>query len=429
MAKSLNKLSPLTIKSMIKDAKNGGKLIKAPDGGGLYFVAEPDRSSWWRFDYRITGKQKSLSAGIYPEISLADARQKRSELRSQVTKGIDPSLQRKAEKDCKSGADSFELIAREWWEHKKDTWTEGHAQRTLTRLINDVFPYLGKTPINNINAAEILKTIRRIEARGAIETAHRTNQTCESVFAFAIGTSRCENNPATAIRSVLKEAPPQKNFARLKDVGDIANLLRDIDCYKGSFIIQSALKLIPLTFTRPNELASLEWCNIDFENSLWTVPAHIKKQKKAHKEDNVNVHLVPLSTQAMAIIMDIYPLTGNGRYVFTGLRSVSGSKSERPITTESLLGAIRRMGYSKEDMTIHGFRGIASTQIREINKNRFADAIIEVQMSHKVGGKVQQAYDHAVYLPERTELMQWWSDYLDKLKNGAQIIPIRDTAS
>ena len=425
MAKTLNKLTPLTIKSMIKIAAINGKVEKASDGGGLYFIAEPSRNSWWRFDYRIAGKQNSLSAGIFPEVTLANAREKRTEFKSLVSKGIDPSAQRKSEKDSKSGADSFETIAHEWWAHKKDGWTEGHAQRTLTRLINDVFPYLGKTSINTINAADMLKTIRRIESRGAIETAHRTNQTCESVFAYAIGTSRCDNNPSTAIRSVLKEAPPQQNFARLKDSADIANLLRDIDCYKGSIITKTALQLIPLTFVRPNEIASLEWCNIDFEQALWTVPAHIKKQKKVDKQDESKTHLVPLSIQAIAILKDIFPLTGAGRYVFTGLRTTSGSNHERPITTESLLAAIRRMGYTKEDMTTHGFRGIASTQMREINKNRFADAVIEIQLAHKVGGKVQQAYDHALYMPERYELMQWWSDYLDTLKNGAQVIEFK----
>ena len=176
------------------------------------------------------------------------------------------------------------------------------------------------------------------------------------------------------------------------------------------------MQLIPLTFVRPNEIASLEWSNIDFDKALWTVPAHIKKQKKKDKQDESKTHLVPLSNQAIAILKDIFPLTGAGRYVFTSLRTSSGSTYERPITTESLLAAIRRMGYTKEDMTTHGFRGIASTQIREINKNRFADAVIETQLAHKVGDKVRQAYDNAHYLPERIELMQWWSDYLTELK-------------
>lgn len=258
--------------------------------------------------------------------------------------------------------------------------------------------------------------MRRIENRGAIETAHRTNQTCEAVFSYAIGTSRCDNNPAVAIKSVLKHAPPQKNFARLKDIDEIGNLLKNIDCYKGTFIIQSALKLMPLTFTRPNELASLEWEHIDLQKAMWIMPAHIKKQKKADKENPDNVHFVPLSRQALAILKDIHNLTGDGRYVFTSIRTSPGSKYERPITRESLLTAIRRMGYSKDEMTSHGFRGIASTQIREINKNKFSNDVIETQLAHKTGGKVQQAYDHAVYLPERIELMQWWADYLDTLK-------------
>lgn len=418
MAKVLNKLTPLTLKSIIKNVKEVGKANKEADGGGLYFIAEPNRSSWWRFDYRFNEKQKTLSVGTFPDISLAEARELRATLRNQVANGIDPSQQRKIEKICKNGGDSFEIIAREWWIHTKDKWTEGHANRTLTRLINDVFPFHGKNAINTITAAELLTTMRRIENRGAIETAHRTNHTCEAVFSYAIGTSRCDNNPAVAIKSVLKHAPPQKNFARLKDINDIGSLLKNIDCYKGTYIIQSALKLMPLTFTRPNELASLEWGHIDLKKAMWTIPAHIKKQKKADKENPNNVHFVPLSSQSLAILKDIHNLTGNGRYVFTSIRTSPGSKHERPITRESLLTAIRRMGYSKDEMTSHGFRGIASTQIREINKNKFSNDVIETQMSHKTGGKVQQAYDHAVYLPERIELMQWWADYLDTLKNN-----------
>jgi integrase len=425
MAKTLNKLSPLTIKSMVTTAKKEGRVIKAPDGGGLYFVAEPERSSWWRFDYRLNGKQKTLSVGLYPEVSLPDARSRRAELRGQVANAIDPSQQRKAERASQSGADSFEPIAREWWEYKKGAWTEGHAQRTLTRLINDVFPYLGATPINTITAIVLLETIRRIESRGAIESAHRTNQACEGVFAYAIGTGRCENNPATAIRSVLKPAPPQKNFARLKDIGDISALLNGIEEYKGSVIVRAALRLLPLTFVRPGELAKLEWTDIDFDKALWTVPAHVKKQRAVLKNNPDSVHLVPLSRQAIAILRDIHQLTGSGRYVFTGLRTAPDSQYERHMAMEALLGALRRMGYSKEEMTAHGFRGIASTRIREVGKGKFREDVIETQLAHTVKGKTQGAYDHAEYLEERIVLMQWWSDYLDEIKSGAQVIPFK----
>lgn len=394
----------------------------------MYFVAEPELSAWWRFDYRIDGKQKTLSLGLYPEISLPDARSKRTELRGQVANGIDPSQKRKAERASQSGADSFEPIAREWWEHTKGKWTEGHAQRTLTRLINDVFPYLGSTPINNITAIVLLDTIRRIESRGAIETAYRTNQACEGVFAYAIGTGRCENNPATAIRSVLKPAPPQKNFARLKEAGDISALLNSIEEYKGSAIVRAALQLLPLTFVRPGELAKLEWSDIDFNKALWTVPAHVKKQSAAFKNDPERVHLVPLSQQAVAILRDLHQLTGSGRYVFTGLRTAPGGQHERHMAMEALLGALRRMGYSKEEMTAHGFRGIASTRIREVGKGKFREEVIETQLAHTVKGKTQKAYDHAEYLEERTVLMQWWSDYLHGLKSAA-VVPFHRAAS
>jgi integrase len=418
MAKTLNKLSPLTIKSMVSMAKKEGNATKIPDGGGLYFVAEPERSSWWRFDYRFEGKQKTLSIGSYPEISLVDARNKRTKLREQVANAIDPSQQRKAERVSQSGANSFESIAREWWVHTKDKWTEGHAQRTLTRLINDVFPYVGSMPINDITAVVLLGTIRQIESRRAIESARRTNQACDGVFAYGIGTGRCENNPATAIRSVLKPAPPQKNFARLKETSDISLLLKTIEEYKGSAIVRAALQLLPLTFVRPGELAKLECSDIDFNKALWTVPAHVKKQSAALKNNPDRVHLVPLSQQAITILKNIYQLTGNGRYVFTGLRTSSSSQYERHMAMEALLGALRRMGYSKEEMTAHGFRGIASTRIREIGKGKFREEVIETQLAHTVKSKTQGAYDHSEYLDERRDLMQWWSDHIDNLKNS-----------
>ncbi len=274
----------------------------------------------------------------------------------------------------------------------------------------------------------LLETIRRIEARGAIESAHRTNQACEGVFAYAIGTGRCENNPATAIRTVLKPAPPQKNFARVKGADDIATLLNDIEQYKGSLIVRSALQLLPLTFVRPGEMASMAWEDIDFDKALWTIPAHIKKQRAVYKNDPDRVHLVPLSTQAIAVLKDIQQLTGRGRYVFTGLRTAAGNKNERHMSSNALLAALRRMGYSKEEMTSHGFRGIASTTIKEISKDKIIrDLVVETQLSHITKDKTQAAYDHALYLEERIFLMQWWADYLDGLKNGAQVLPFKKT--
>jgi integrase len=423
MARTLNNLSPMTIKSLEAKAKKDGIADKKPDGGGLYFVAETSRSSWWRFDYRINGKQKSLSLGVYPEIGLADARKNRDEYRSKIAKGIDPGQQRKAERIVQNGIDCFEVIAREWWEFKKDTWTPGHADRTLTRLVNDVFPYLGCMPINTITSIVLLQTIRRIESRGVIETAHRVNQACESVFAYAIGTGRCENNPATGIRSVLKPVPPKKNFARLKDTGDIQMLLNGLMDYRGTAIVRAALQLLPLTFVRPGELAQMEWKDIDLDKALWTVPATVKKQRAIYKQDPDRVHFVPLSLQALVILKELQFLTGKGRYVFTGLRTASGSKYERHMAPESMLSALRRMGYSKDEMTSHGFRGIASTRLREDGK--FRGEVIEAQLSHSIRDKTEAAYNHATYLNERMQLMQWWSDYIDKLKNTANVIPLK----
>lgn len=404
--------------TQIKAAKPKDKDYKLYDEKGLFVLIKINGSKYFRLKYRFTGKEKILAFGVYPETTLKQAREKREVARKQIADGIDPSEHKKAVKEAKaeSSANSFEIIAREWWNHTKDTWGEVHAKQQLTKLINYVFPYLGSTPINIINAADMLKTIRRIESRGTIQTARRTNRVCDAVFAYAIGTSRCESNPATAIQSVLKEAPPTKNFASLKDINDIRNLLIEIESYKGLMMVKTTLRLMPLVFVRPNEIASLEWEHIDFNKSLWTIPASIKKQKKSLKQIGTNTQIVPLSTQVIDILKDIYLHTGGGRYAFPNARTRSGSKDERHMSIGSINAGIKRMGYLPEEMTAHGFRHIASTQLREINKNKYANAVIELQMSHVVGGKVQRTYDKAVYLDERAELMQWWADYLDELK-------------
>lgn len=423
----------------IRNAKPTDKDQRLNDGGGLYMLVKPNGAKWWRFDYTIGGKRKTLSLGTYPDTTLANARTKAAEARNSIANGTDPSDTRKATKAAQqleientkridSGLPiigSFEQIAREWWEYKRDTWTPGHADRTLTRLVNDVFPYIGRLDINIINAPLLLETIRRIENRGAIETARRANQSCDAVFSFAIGTGRGENNPASAISAVLKPVPRKKHFSRLKDKGEIAGLLQAIDDYKGYAVTRAALKLLPMVFVRPGELVSARWCDVDLDGALWVIPSHIKKQSATLKQDTSRVHVVPLSRQAVEVLNEIRPLTGFGDHVFVGSRSRSGTESERHITIESLLAAIRRMGYSKDDMTTHGFRGIFSTIIREVSAGKFRNEVIESQMSHAIGNKVEAAYNHAEYLEERSVMMQWWSDYLDGLKAGAQVIPFK----
>lgn len=405
------------------------------DGGGLILLLVRKDcvwATWWRFNYTVGGERKTISLGAFPQVTLPAARQRCAKARELVASGIDPSGVRKTEKAhtkqreerarlISAGLptpDSFEFVAREWWAHTKGKWTDGHADRTLTRLVNDVFPYLGSTPINAITAINMLDTIRRIEGRGAIESARRTNQACEGVFSYAIGTGRCDNNPSTAIRGVLKPAPRTKNFARVTGEAEISALLANVGGYKGGFITRCALRLMALLFVRPNELAGMEWAHIDTANALWTIPAHKKKQSAALKQDPSRVHLVPLSCQALAVLEELRPLTGRGRYAFTSNRTEAGSNSERHITIEALLAAIRRMGYGKDDMTTHGFRGIASTQIREVGQGKFREEVIEAQLAHAAKSKTQAAYDHAIYLPERTALMQWWADYLDGISRA-----------
>lgn len=398
----------------IRNAKPADKPRKLFDEKGLFLLLTPKGEKWWRFKYRFDGKEKLLSFGVYPAVGLKDAREKRDKAREALAKGIDPGEQRKAEKAAAGGAGSFEAIAREWWEHRHDEWTPAHATRVLDGLAKDVFPYIGAKPIRAIGAQTMLEVIRRVEERGAVETGHRLRQICDVVFGYAIATGRCDDNPAAAIKVALKSVTGRQHFARLKDPADIGELLRRIEGYTGTHVVRCALKLMPLTFTRPNELCQAKWENIDMEQALWTVPAEVKKQTTANKRNADNTHLVPLSKQAVAILQDLQPLTGAGAFVFPGDRD-----AKKPLTTAALLNALRRMGYTQGTMTVHGFRGVASTLLREVGKGCFRHEVIEAQLGHRVKNEVEAAYNHAEYLEERAAMMAWWADYLDSLKTGA----------
>lgn len=398
------RIVPLTDLKVSK-AKPKSKPVTLFDGGGLFLLVTPTGGKLWRFKYRFEGKERLMSFGSYPEISLSDAREKREKTRKQVANGVDPCVARKAQKEIskEQNANSFEVIAREWHAKFTPTWTPGHSVTIMSRMQRDLFPYLGALPIHEIRAKELLTTLARVASRGALETAHRLRTIAGQVFRYAVVTGRAERDPSADLKGALP-SPKKKNHAAIIDPKKVTGLLRAIDGYRGSFIVKSALQLAPMFFLRPGELRHAEWNEFDFDAVSWSIPASKMKMKKGH--------IVPLSRQAIEILKELQPLTGHSRYVFPCHRSPL-----RCMSNNAINAALRRMGFTGDEMTGHGFRAMARTNIDE--KLHIRTDFIEHQLAHAVKGPNGTAYDRATYLDERMEMMQLWSDYLDGLKAGA----------
>ncbi len=396
----------------IKAAKvNPDKAYKLPDGKGMYLLIHPNGSKYFRLDYRFNDKRKTLALGVYPETSLKQAREKREAARKLLADGIDPNENKKAVKSSKaeSASNSFEVVAREWFERKMMDKSEHHQKRAMGLFRKDLFPYLGAKPINEIKAVELLAALRRIEARNAVETAHRALQICGQVFRYAIATGRTERDITPDLRGSLASVKAG-HFAAITDPQEAGQLLRAIDAYTGSFCVKSALQLAPLVFVRPSELRQAEWAHIDFEAKEWRYLV-----SKTQTE-----HIVPLSIQSVAILQAIRPLTGDGRYVFPSARTPNGS---RAMSDMAMLAALRRMGFEKSEMSAHGFRAMARTILDE--KLKFRVDFIEHQLAHAVKDVNGRAYNRTAHLEERHKMMQSWADYLDGLKNGAQVLEFK----
>ncbi|EJP77035.1 TPA: tyrosine-type recombinase/integrase [Stenotrophomonas maltophilia] len=409
-------VAPLT-DTAIRKAKPGPKPTKLRDGGGLYVQLNPDGSRWWRWDYRrpVTGKRNTLSLGTYPEVSLADARGRQAEARRLLASGIDPGEHRKAAKvaGVEKAANSFEVVTREWLGKQK--WVESYRCKVVAWMDNDVFPWIGGRPVAELAAPDFLRVARRIEERGAIESAHRIMQNCGQVMRYAVATGRTDRNPVADLRGAL--APPmERHHAAITDPRELGGLLRAIDGYAGDASTRAALRLAPLVFVRPGELRHAEWSEIDFDAGEWNIPAHKMKMREPH--------LVPLSSQAVAILRDLQPLTGHRQYVFPGGRS-----PKRPLSDNALTAALRRMGFDKETMTAHGFRATARTLLDEVLGWR--PDLIEHQLAHAVRDPNGRAYNRTSHLPERRKMMQAWADYLDALRadTGNVIVPFKPKAA
>ena len=406
MPKRITPLSEVKIRTT-KPGKNPYKLF---DGGGLFLLVTPSGGKLWNFKYRFDNKEKKLALGPYPEISLLDARQRRDEARRQIAHNIDPGAVRKAQKQAKTEEiETFEVIGREWYTKFTQTWTPGHATTIMSRLERDLFPWIGNYPINQIKAPELLATLRRVESRGALESAHRIRTIAGQVFRYAIATGRAERDPAADLKGALPQ-PNKKHFAAITDSKEVAPLLRALDGYQGHFIVKCALKLAPMLFVRPGELRNAEWVEIDLDEAIWNIPAHKMKMKQAH--------MVPLCHQAVEILMQLKELTGASQYVFP-----SGRSFARPMSNNAVNAALRRMGYDKETMTGHGFRAMARTILDEVLHIR--PDYIEHQLAHAVRDPNGRAYNRTAHLEKRRKMMQTWADYLDELKAVAVMVPFK----
>ena len=400
---------PLT-DTAIRNAKPGPKPIRMFDGGGLYLEVAPSGGKWWRFKYRFGGKEKRLSLGVYPDVGLKEARERRDEARKLLAGDIDPGENRKAKQAAQAdrAANSFEVVAREWFAKFGPTWSPSHGDRIIRRLERDIFPWIGGRPVADVTAPELLAVLRRIEGRGAVETAHRAQQNCGQVFRYAIATGRAQRDPSGDLRGALQPVK-EKHHAAITEPKAIGELLRAMDGYEGYFVTKCALRLAPLVFVRPGELRKAEWAEIDLDHAEWNIPAERMKMREPH--------LVPLSRQTVEILRELQALTGGGRYVFPGART-----NGRPMSDNAILAALRRMGYAKDEMGGHGFRAMARTILDEVLHVR--PDYIEHQLAHAVRDPNGRAYNRTAHLAERRKMMQQWADYLDGLKSGAEVIPI-----
>ncbi len=395
----------------IRNAKPRDKQYKLYDARGLYVLVQKS-GKYFRFDYRFMGLRKTLALGVYPDVTLAEARRGRDDARKLLKNDVDPSQHQKEAKSMKRELmkNNFETIAREWFAKQERSWSEGHASRVIRRLELNVFPMIGKRPIKLITAPDLLEVLKKIEKRGAFHTAHRIKQMCGQVFRYAVATGRADRDPSGDLKGALTSIKTE-NMAALTDPKKIGGLLRAIDEYDGQIATQCALRLAPLVFVRPGELRKAEWSEVDLDNATWTIPGEKMKMGLPH--------IVPLAGQAVDIFKEIEPITGSGQYVFPSLRS-----GQRPMSNNTVNAALRRMGYDKEQMTGHGFRAMASTLLHE---QGWPSDVIERQLAHAERNSVKGAYNHAEHLPKRRKMMQAWADYLDALKAGGKVIPIRNT--
>jgi len=384
--------------------------VKLYDARGLFLLVRANGSKMWRFRYKFAGKEKLLALGSYPGVSLKDARDLAGEARARLTLGIDPAVERTESRRKAAAQNSFEAVALAWMELRRPEWTPRHEAKLRRWLQADVFPWLGHKDPNDIEGADILAVLRRIEAAGHIEKAHRVKTVIQRVFAYAMTHGMARRNPAKDFKaSDAMASPVVRHRAAIKTPREAGALMRAIADYQGDFSVRCGLLMLAYTFVRPGELRFAEWQEFDLDEATWRIPAEKMKMRRPH--------IIPLARQVVAILQELQPLTGRGRYLFPSMRTPA-----RPISENTFNAALRRMGYSKDEMCSHGFRGMASTLLHE---QGWPSGVVETQLAHADRNAVRAAYNHAEHLAERRRMMQHWADYLDSLRDGADVVPIR----
>lgn len=396
--------------SSVANARPRAKTYKLADERGMYLLVKPDGARWWRFDYRRpnSGSRNTISLGVYPDVSLRLARDRRDDARKQLASGIDPSEKRKAE--SVASAETFEAVAREWFAKQRQLWGKNHSDNVIERLTRDVFPWIGSKPIASVVAADILRLLRRVEGRGAIETAHRERGYCSQVMRYAVATGRAQGDVTRDLRGAL--APVKtRHFAAITEPARIRELMLAIEGFSGNLPTRCALQLSALTFVRPGELRAAEWAHFDFDTQEWRYITN----------KTGTPHVVPLASQAVEILRELQPLTGSRRYLFPGARD-----RNRPMSNATINAALRRMGFDRDTMTGHGFRAMARTVLDEVLG--FRPDHIEHQLAHAVRDPLGRAYNRTAHLSDRRKMMQAWADYLGALQAGANVVPIARNA-
>ena len=384
----------------IRGVKAADKPQKLFDGNGLFLFVAPSGVKSWRVKYRFQGREKLLTLGTYPQLSLKEAREACAAAKKQLHAGVDPSAEKKLK--ARSAQTTFEAVAREWHTNQLPTWTEGYARDVMERIDKNIFPFLGNRPIAEISPPELLAVLRKIELRGAVDQAHRVRSICSLIFRYAIATGRAERDTAADLRGALK-ARVVTPRAAITDPEAIGGLLRAIDDFPGTYMVKAGLQLLALTFLRPSEVRLGEWSEIDLDEKLWRIPAKRMKMRLDH--------LVPLSPQALEILQTLHDISGDGRLMFPGLRS-----PDKPLSDAAFIAALRRMGYAKEEMCAHGFRAMASTLL---NEQGYPADVIEKQLAHNPHNRIRGIYNRAEYLAERRRMMDEWAMYLDTLRAAA----------
>ncbi|MBP7867185.1 MAG: integrase arm-type DNA-binding domain-containing protein [Acidobacteria bacterium] len=400
MPKQIVQLSDLKV----KQAKPAEKAFKLYDGHGLFVLVTPTGGKWWRLRYLFRGKEQLLSLGTYPEVGVSSAREEAKRLREQLAAGRDPAAARRADRMADCGRDTFEAVGREWYERNASGWSDTHRATILERLERDVFPWLKDRPIADIEAPEVLAVLRRVEDRGAEETARRERQVIGQIFRYGIATARCKSDPAAHLVGALAK-PSQRHFPAITNENELGQLLQAMWDYRGTAVVKAALRLTTLLLLRPGELRRLKWGWVDLEKRLVEIPGDFMK--------NALPHLVPLARQVVAELEELRPVTGESEYVFP-----AGWGGSRPMSEAGVLQALRRLGYGKEQLVAHSFRTTASTLLNESMKWS-ADAV-ELQLAHKPKDRIRAIYNRAQRLDERTRMMQWWADRLDTLRLGTE---------